>query len=189
MSSAGLKKRILFFLIGMPALLGLILLGQQGETAVTPVAAGSAEWPTVAANPQRTSWTPEEVGGQLRPEWFKPFEPFIPQHVQIIAANNTLYISTASGLYALDSTTGAEKWVYATEFPLGHSPTIFNGVAYVGGLDHKIHAIDANKGIGFKTTATAEGPQTSTGRSINRMNFVVQTTNVGHTIVNCRRMS
>ena len=85
MSFVGLKKRILFFLITIPALLGLILLGQQGGTAVSPVAAGSAEWSTLAANPQRTSWTPEEVGGQLRPEWFKPFEAFIPPHVQIIA--------------------------------------------------------------------------------------------------------
>ena len=87
MRLTSLKKRILFFLIGLPALVGLVLLGQRGETAVSPVAAGTAEWPTVAANVQRTSWTPEEVGGQLRPEWFKPFEAFIPPHVQIIASS------------------------------------------------------------------------------------------------------
>ncbi|MFQ5435542.1 MAG: PQQ-binding-like beta-propeller repeat protein, partial [Anaerolineae bacterium] len=34
-------------------------------------------------------------------------------------------------------------WVYATEFPLGHSPTVVNNVAYVGGFDRKIHAINA----------------------------------------------
>ena len=161
MNFASVKKRIFFFLIGFPILLGLILLGQKGETAVSPVAAGSAEWPMVAANPQRTSWTPEEVGGQLRAEWYKPFEPYIPPHVQIIAANNTLYISTASGLYAIDSTTGAEKWVYATEFPLGHSPTIHNGVAYVGGLDNKIHAIDANTGSGLWTFSGSGGFETN----------------------------
>lgn len=161
MTLTSVKKRILFFLIGLPALLGLVLLSQRGETAVSPVAAGTAEWPMVAANPQRTSWTPEEVGGLLRPEWYKPFEAFIPPYVQIIAANNTLYISTASGLYAIDSTTGAEKWVYATEFPLGNSPTIYNGVAYVGGLDHKIHAVDATTGAGLWTFSGGGGFETN----------------------------
>ncbi len=115
----------------------------------------------VAANPQRTSWTPEEVSGLLRAQWYKPFEAFIPPHVQIIAANNTLYIATASGLYAIDSTTGAEKWVYATEFPLGHSPTIHDGVAYVGGLDNKIHAINATTGVGLWTFSGGGGFQTN----------------------------
>ncbi|MCB8925064.1 MAG: PQQ-binding-like beta-propeller repeat protein [Ardenticatenaceae bacterium] len=161
MNLTSVKKRIIFFLTGFPLLLGIILLGQRGETAVSPVAAGTAEWPMVAANPQRTSWTPEEVGGQLRPEWYKPFEAFIPPHVQIIAANNTLYISTASGLYAIDAATGAEKWVYATEMPLGHSPTIYNGVAYVGGLDNKIHAIDANSGVGLWTFSGGGGFETN----------------------------
>ncbi|MCA9943487.1 MAG: PQQ-like beta-propeller repeat protein [Anaerolineales bacterium] len=161
MNFASVKKRILFFLIGFPTLLGIILLGQRGGTAVNSVSAGTAEWPTVAANPQRTSWTPEEVGGQLRPEWYKPFEAFIPPHVQIIAANNTLYISTASGLYAIDSSTGAEKWVYATEFPLGHSPSISNGVAYVGGLDRKIHAVNATTGAGMWTYSGGAGFETN----------------------------
>ncbi|MCP4417243.1 MAG: PQQ-binding-like beta-propeller repeat protein, partial [Chloroflexi bacterium] len=161
MNFASVKKQIFFYLVGFPCLIGLVLLGRRGETAVTSVSAGSAEWPMVAANPARTSWTPEEVSGQLRPEWYKPFEAFIPPHVQIIAANNTLYISTASGLYAIDSTTGAEKWVYATEFPLGHSPTIDNGVAYVGGLDNKIHAIDANSGTGLWTYSGGGGFETN----------------------------
>jgi hypothetical protein len=49
-------------------------------------------WPMAAANPERTSWTPEEVGGYLKPLWYKPFEPYIPQRAQIIAAHHTLYI-------------------------------------------------------------------------------------------------
>lgn len=161
MNLASVKKRLIFFLLGFPFLITLILLGQRGETAVPTVSAGTSEWPMVAANPQRTSWTPEEVSGQLRAQWYKPFEPYIPQHVQIIAANNTLYISTASGLYAIDATTGAEKWVYPTEMPLGHSPTIYNGVAYVGGLDNKIHAINATTGVGLWTFSGGGGFETN----------------------------
>lgn len=161
MNLASVKKRIIFLLLGFPVLFGFILLGQRGETAVPQVSAGTAEWPMVAANPQRTSWTPEEVRGSLRPEWYKPFAAYIPPYVQIIAANTTLYISTAEGLYALNSTTGAEKWVYPTEMPLGNSPTIHNGVAYVGGLDNKIHAIDANTGAGLWTFSGQGGFQTN----------------------------
>jgi hypothetical protein len=98
------------------------------------------------ANPQRTSWTPAEVSGQLSPVWYRPIEPYIPPQVQIIAANNTIYLSTSAGLYALDSETGAVRWVFGTELPLGNSPTIYNGVAYVGGMDHKLYALDATTG-------------------------------------------
>ncbi len=150
-------KTILFVIL-------LFLLMQRqnwGQTAVSPTYAGAAEWPMAAANPERTSWTAEEVRGQLRPEWYKPFEPYIPQRVQIIAANGLLYISTANGLYALDANTGAEVWVYPTDMPLGHSPTIDNGVAYVGGLDHKLHAIDALTGQGLWTFEAEAGFETN----------------------------
>lgn len=116
----------------------------------TPIGAIN-EWPMLAANPQRTSWTPEEVGGNLNVAWYRPIEPYIPYKIQPIAANGKIYVSTARGLYAFNATNGNLDWVYPTELPLGHSPTIatVNGrkVAFVGGYDHKIHAIDANTGL------------------------------------------
>lgn len=121
----------------------------------------SSDWYMAGANPQRTSWVAEEVRGDLRPEWYRPIEPYIPNQVQIIAANNTLYISTAKGLYALDAATGDQKWVYPTEMPLGHSPTIVNGVVYVGGFDHKLHAINAANGQGLWTYEADAGFDTN----------------------------
>jgi hypothetical protein len=116
--------------------------------ALILVEPGLAQWPMAGANPQRTSWTPEEVRGVLKPDWYRPIDPYIQNKVQLILANDTIYVSTARGLYALDAATGAQKWVYATQMPLGHSPTIHNGVAYVGGFDNKLHAIDAINGPG-----------------------------------------
>jgi outer membrane protein assembly factor BamB len=108
------------------------------------------DWPMLAANPQRTSWTPEEVRGDLQLDWYRPIEPYIPYKIQPIAANGNLYISTARGLYAFRASDGDLSWVYPTEVPLGHSPTIatVNGksIAYVGGYDREIHALDANSG-------------------------------------------
>lgn len=103
-------------------------------------------WPMAGANPQRTSWVPEEVSGNLKPQWYRVIEPYIPPKVQIIAVNGMLYISTAKGLYALDAASGVTRWIFPTELPLGNSPTVINGVAYVGGLDHKLYAINAMNG-------------------------------------------
>ena len=133
-------------------------LPEVGGTAVTD---WSTSWSMAGGNPERTSWTAEEVRGSLDPEWYKPIEPYIPQRVQIVAANNLLYIATSAGLYALDAATGSTAWIYPTEFPLGHSPTIANGVAYVGGFDHKIHAVNALTGAGIWTFEAGAGFQTS----------------------------
>ncbi len=103
-------------------------------------------WPMVAANLERTSWTPEEVRGNLQPIWYRSIEPYINYKIQIIAANNKLFISTAKGLYALNADNGNVDWIYPTELPLGNSPTVANGIVYVGGYDRRIHAINADTG-------------------------------------------
>jgi outer membrane protein assembly factor BamB len=118
----------------------IFLPGLQIRTYTGP------EWSTVAANPQRTSWTAEEVAGNLRVVWYRPIEAYIPQNSQIIASNGLLFISTARGLYALDAENGREVWRYDTELPLGNSPTVVNGVVYVGGHDRKLHALDVLNG-------------------------------------------
>ncbi|MBI5649381.1 MAG: hypothetical protein HZC40_02875, partial [Chloroflexi bacterium] len=104
----------------------------------TPYSGGTgAEWAMLAANPQRTSWTPEEVRGGLGIQWYRPIEPYISYKIQPVAANGKIYVSTARGLYALNASNGNVDWVYPTELPLGHSPTIakVNNVstAFVGG--------------------------------------------------------
>ena len=104
------------------------------------------EWPTVAANPERTSWNNEEISGQLQVQWYRPIEAYISQNVQVIASGGLLYIATARGLYALHAHNGSLAWRFDTELPLGNSPTVANGVVYVGGNDKKLHALNAQTG-------------------------------------------
>ena len=129
---------------------------------LAPGVASTADgWPMAAANPQRTSWVTEEVRGNLSPIWYKPIEPYISQKVQLIVAYDSVYVSTARGLYALDAASGAVKWVYPTEVPLGNSPTIANGVAYVGGFDHQLHALNALTGAPLWTFEASAGFDTN----------------------------
>src|SRR5690606_31007624 len=127
--------------------LSVFFYNTSTSTAQSPAGPESANnWAMAAANPQRTSWTPEEVSGSPKPIWYRSFEPYISQKVQIIAADNTLYIATARGLYALNATTGGDTWVFPTELPLGHSPTVVDGVVYVGGMDRRMYALNAQTG-------------------------------------------
>lgn len=106
----------------------------------------TTDWSMVAANPQRTSWSAEEVTGRLQIEWHRPIEAYISQNVQIIASHGRLYVSTSRGLYALNVNNGTVEWRFDTELPLGHSPTVAGSVVYVGGYDRKLHALDAVTG-------------------------------------------
>ncbi|MBE2223998.1 MAG: PQQ-like beta-propeller repeat protein [Anaerolineae bacterium] len=119
------------------------------------------DWAMVAANPERNSWISEEVRGELKVDWYRPIEPFIHPKMQVIAANDLLYISTATGLYALNAANGDVAWVYPTDLPLGHSPTIANvggrSVAFVGGFDRRIHAIEATPNLGTLSTDPGTG--------------------------------
>lgn len=155
-----MRKQILLLLA---LLLAIILVRNGRVTPTEPVAASTAgtnlqylpvvsipedpDWPTLAGNPQRTSWSEEEVADRnLQLAWYRPIEAYISQNVQIIATNGLLYIATANGLYALNAQTGATVWRFDTALPLGNSPTVANGIVYVGGYDHKLHALDAKTG-------------------------------------------
>ncbi len=113
--------------------------------------ADGPNWPMAGANPQRTSWIPEALPGNIRVVWAKPIVPYVSQHIQVIGAANKVFVSTAAGLYAFDADTGGVAWVYPTKLPLGHSPTFSNGALFVGGVDKRLHAVAADTGLGIWT--------------------------------------
>lgn len=108
-----------------------------------------AEWSMPGANPQRTSWqTPAEPdvsgslgNGNLNVEWYVPIEPYIDQKVQLITANDKVYVSTAKGLYVFNYQNGQVAWRFDTELPLGHSPTVIGTKVYVAGHDKRVYRL------------------------------------------------
>ncbi len=105
-------------------------------------ASAAADWPMAAANPQRTSWVPQAVTGNLRIEWCRPVEAFISQNINLIAANNKIYVASSRGLYALDAANGDLLWRFDRQIPLGNAPTVVGATIYVPGLDRKLYALD-----------------------------------------------
>jgi outer membrane protein assembly factor BamB len=49
-------------------------------------------------------------------------------------------------LYALDATTGEERWRFQTGDTVWSSPAVANGVVYVGSFDGNLYALDAATG-------------------------------------------
>lgn len=120
--------------------------------------AGDGDWSTVAGNPQRTSWTSEEVRAtNMVVAWYRPIEAYISQNVQLIASNGLIFVASSRGLYALRADNGQEAWRFNTELPLGNSPTIVDGTLYVAGLDHNLYALDAASGTLLWTFKGAGG--------------------------------
>lgn len=117
------------------ASLGCLALAQS-------VSAQTADWWTVAANPQRTSWVPQQVSGNFHPVWYRPIEAYIPQNSQLITYQGKVLVSTSRGLLVFNLTDGSLYCRFDTQLPLGNSPTVVNNIAYFGGYDKKLHAID-----------------------------------------------
>ena len=105
----------------------------------------STDWYMAGANLQRTSWVSTEVRGDLKPLWYTPIEPYVNPRVQVIATGGKLYLSTSKGLYSFNPDTGAQLWVYPTKFPISASPTVVGSTAYIGVMDHHIHAVNTSR--------------------------------------------
>jgi outer membrane protein assembly factor BamB len=119
-------------------------------TTATPTSTpvdGEATWPMAAGNVERTSYTSAEgPTGQLYAACAIPIDAYVPTAAGVVAAEGQAYVSTAGGLIAFDATNCSKVWDYATELPLGHSPTYDGGYLYVGGLDRQLHKVRASDG-------------------------------------------
>ncbi|PIR43764.1 hypothetical protein COV24_00805 [candidate division WWE3 bacterium CG10_big_fil_rev_8_21_14_0_10_32_10] len=173
-------KPQIFFIFLVSVLFFIVVFSYTKVTNAQQSGYDSSEWFMAGANPQRTSHvdsTPTnqtEIPGKLYPEWFIPLEPYIPYGWQLIFANDTIFVSTARGLYAIDINAGELysqdpnnpdkpwiKWVFPTELPLGQSPTVVKNsqgeyIVYVGGFDKKVYALKADPTNTHRDTTTQQ---------------------------------
>jgi outer membrane protein assembly factor BamB len=128
------------------ALVVLVLSFSRPKETEPTRAQAVVNWPMAGANPQRTSWISEGVSPSGSLACTRLFSPYVPHKIQVIGAGDLVYISTAEGVYALNYSNCQQVWFYATNMPVGHSPTYDNGTLYFGVYDKKIHAVNATTG-------------------------------------------
>jgi len=151
-------KNIQFKVKFLFALLLIIILGCTRKD-------NEKGWSTYRHDSARTGVTTEELPSNLslnwtyipshapKPVWSLPAEEMPRMHF-----DNTYYVSAVNGLiyfgssvdnkvYALDISTGKEKWTFFTEGPVRFSPMVYNNRVYFGSDDGYVYCLKAKSGI------------------------------------------
>ncbi len=134
-------------------------------SATTSTAPSPGDWTEfMRDNMQR--WNPYEtvlgvgnVGGvQLKWKFTTtgPTEDFSPAVV-----DGVVYFGSGDNVYALNASTGAQLWSYATGYWVFSSPAVANGVVYIGSRDFNVYALNASTGAYLWSFATQYYVETS----------------------------
>ena len=82
-------------------------------------------------------------------EWLYPAETkYIGAVVgDLVLDGDTLFVASSNGkLYALDALYGEKRWEFNTEGKIWATPTVKDGIAYVGNYERKLYALSAQDG-------------------------------------------
>src|SRR5262249_31056586 len=72
-------------------------------------------------------------------------------------AEGVVYVGSADKrLYAVDATTGQERWHFDTQGIVRSTPSLAGGLIYFGSYDHHVYAVDAKSGAPVWTVDTLE---------------------------------
>ncbi len=85
---------------------------------------------------------------------------------QVVVANNSVYVGSSNGVYALDAKSGDLKWHFKTGGKAWTTPEAKGGVVYVGDFDGKLYALSAGEGKelwGFQAPAAVASSATVFG--------------------------
>ncbi len=103
-------------------------------------------WPMFRGAPSLTGISSAELPKPLNLLWSFDAEDSIESSAAI--ADNTVYVASMdASLYAIELSTGKQRWRYSTAGPVQESsPCVQDGVVYVGDLNGILHAVDAATG-------------------------------------------
>ena len=148
--------------LAVSVFVGLIILGS---------AASADDWPTYRHDIARTGATSESLAAPLAPDWVyvpaypprpawprpavRPREGWEQRHrvifddaFQVVAAGETVYFGSSADnkVYALNATTGKERWSFFTGGPVRLAPTISGNRVLVGSDDGLVYCLSAGDG-------------------------------------------
>jgi outer membrane protein assembly factor BamB len=94
------------------------------------------------------------IGGGANPTFFLLSSPAV--------VNGVVYYGSDDGnVYALNASTGAKLWSFATRNKVESSPAVVNGVVYVGSEDGNVYALNASTGAKLWSFATGSSVDSS----------------------------
>ncbi len=145
-------------------LLAIAPLWLMLATATTPTHAQTtpspADW-TQFHRDNMQRWNPYETAlgvgnvGTLQVKWKSP----VPNDLglsSLAVVNGVVYFGSLldSSVHALNASTGAKLWSFATRGEVESSPAVANGVVYVGSDDDNVYALNAGTGAKLWSFAT-----------------------------------
>ncbi|GAB9475437.1 hypothetical protein Gpo141_00012533 [Globisporangium polare] len=117
------------------------------DSTSTPTTTGISTW--VAIGSHSTEFVCVDVFNSGRVVWKRKLDDRIEASASMSEQNGTLFVGTYSGaLYALDVTTGAEKWVFRARDAIKVAVLVIDALQLVvcGAYDHKLYGIDSATG-------------------------------------------
>ena len=106
-------------------------------------AAEQSSWPTLHGDLQRSGFYAHFPQPPLKLVWRKElWRELTGPRAEVIVSDGLAFMGTYDGaMYAWDADTGEERWILRTGRPIGHSPTVANGVLYFGSMNRKLYAV------------------------------------------------
>jgi outer membrane protein assembly factor BamB len=145
-----------------------LMLAAAGTSADAQVTPSPADW-TQFHRDNMQRWNPYEtvlgvgnVGG-LQVKWKNPIGVYGNNFESSPAVvNGVVYFGSDDGnVYALDASTGAKLWSYATGNVVVSSPAVANGVVYVGSANGNVYALNAGTGAKLWSFTTGSSVNSS----------------------------
>lgn len=127
-------------------LLTLCLSPSIAQSRALPEGAATDSWPQFRGNHQLTGFSKSELPKDLKILWTYEAGESIESSAAIV--EGTVFVGTQKGeLIALDLGNGAVRWKYGVKAGIGESsPSVNNGIVYVGDLSGVVHAVSARDG-------------------------------------------
>jgi len=106
----------------------------------------AADWPTAGGGNERLGASPEAATPPFSLVWTYSTEADPANATSPAVVGDAVYFTVAKAVYAVDVATGAQRWRFDNDKPLHSSPTVADGVVYVGDEGGKLHGLAADSG-------------------------------------------
>lgn len=124
-----------------------------------PAGAQAADWPMWRYDANRSGASPGELPAKLHLQWVREYRPTTPawpdqDKMQFdivrepVVVGQTMYFNSSryDAMRAVDTRTGAEKWMYFADGPIRFAPVAWDGKLYFASDDGYLYCLNADSG-------------------------------------------